>query len=491
MSILIGKVIKLGNSTNLEVNMSNHTEQKPPRRSQQRFLDKDSQKISVMVLLILLCAGATYYFHFILCTEVLFTHLFYTPIVLAGFWWGKKGSWVAVLLAAIVLISHFISINTISYEDIARMVMFVVIGLTVGFLREEGVYLEKNLRKTTNYLENLINYANAPIIVWDQEMRITRFNSAFEHLTGYTAAEVIGQELRILFPEASRDESLRKITRTLSGEYWETVEIPILRKDGDIRLALFNSANIYAEDDTTLLATIAQGIDITERKAAQDAITASKAYTESIIQNFLDTLIVVDAEAKIQTVNPATYRLLGYTEEELKGQPVSMIFAEEEEEEEVKRVFQFFRGSKKSKDLLPQDTIRNRELTYKTKDGRLIPMSFNASILTDEMGDVTGVVAGAKDITEIKRAQETLRKTEEKYRKVIDNIFKFVPEGLLVLTDKLNVYRHNKAFEDLIHQYAEKLDYTEEELADIINEQVKIRVVSGEISDISIPRKQK
>ena len=231
--------------------------------------------------------------------------------------------------------------------------------------------------------------------------------------------------------------------------------------------------------------------DITERKRAENALVTSKAYTESIVQNFLDTLIVVDAEAKIQTVNPATCRLLGYTEEELKGQSVSMIFAEEEEEEEVKRVFQFFREPEKAETLRPQDTIRNRELTYKTKDGRLISMLFNASILTDEMGNVTGVVAGAKDITEIKQAQETLRKTEERFKDVIENIFKFVPEGLLVLTDKLNVFRRNKALEDLVHQYAEKLNYTEDELADIINEQVKIRVASGEKADIRIPRNQK
>jgi PAS domain S-box-containing protein len=451
--------------------------------------------MAVLVLIILLCAGATYYFYFILHTEVIFSHLFYLPIAMAGFWWGKRGAWVAILLIALLLTSRFLSgFSILSVDTFLRSVMFVAVGLTVGFLRDNGVYLEKNLRETTNYLENLINYANAPIIVWNQEMRITRFNAAFEHLTGYTAAEVIGQELRILFPEASRGESLRKIARTLSGEHWETVEIPILLKNGDIRLALFNSANIYAEDGTTLLATIGQGIDITERKADQDALAASKAYAESIIQNFLDTLIVVDVEAKIQTVNPETCHLIGYTEEELMGQPVSMIFAEEEEEEEeeeAKRVFQFFRVSKKADTLRPQDTIRNRELTYKTKDGRLIPMSFNASMLTDGRGNITGVVAGAKDITEIKRTQETLRKTEEKYRKVIENIFKFIPEGLLVLTDKLNVYRRNKALEDLVHQYAEKLDYTEEELAGIINEQVKMRVVSGEISDISIPRKHK
>ena len=97
-------------------------------------------------------------------------------------------------------------------------------------------------------------------------------------------------------------------------------------------------------------------------------------------------------------MNPATCHLLGYTKEELIGKPVSIIFAEEEG-----RMFQFFRKPEKAEVPRAQDTLRNRELTYKTKDERLIPMSFNASVLTDEAGNVIGVVVGAKDITELRK----------------------------------------------------------------------------------------
>jgi len=225
-----------------------------------------------------------------------------------------------------------------------------------------------------------------------------------------------------------------------------------------------------------------------EKKA--EVLAASKAYTESIIQNFLDTLIVVDAEAKIKTVNPATCHLLGYTEEELIGQSISIIFAEEEEEEEVKRVFQFLRDPENKEALRSQDTIRNRELTYKTRDGRLTPMSFNASVLTDEAGNITAVVAGAKDITEIKQAEEARRKTEEHFRKVIENIFKFVPEGLLVFTDKLNLFKENKAFEDIVKKYSVKLNYTEQELKKIIIEQAKNRIINENNREIRISKKQ-
>ena len=132
------------------------------------------------------------------------------------------------------------------------------------------------LRETRDYLESLINFANAPIIVWNPAFKINRFNHAFEHLTGYTADEVIGQKLSMLFPEASRDESLSKIKRTLRGEHWESVEIPILCKNGEVRLVLWNSANIYAEDNATVVATIAQGQDITERKKAQEEVRGAQ-----------------------------------------------------------------------------------------------------------------------------------------------------------------------------------------------------------------------
>ena len=128
---------------------------------------------------------------------------------------------------------------------------------------------ERELAETRDYLEKLINYANAPIIVWAPDLRITKFNHAFEYLTGRSSEEVAGEELSILFPEDSRQQSLLEIERTVSGEYWESVEIPILRKDGSIRVALWNSANIYAEDGTTFIATIAQGADITERTHAE------------------------------------------------------------------------------------------------------------------------------------------------------------------------------------------------------------------------------
>ncbi|MEI6091393.1 MAG: PAS domain-containing sensor histidine kinase [bacterium] len=131
---------------------------------------------------------------------------------------------------------------------------------------------EEALRETNAFLENLINYANAPIIVWDPQFRITRFNHAFEHLTGWLESEVLGESLEILFPKELYDIAMALIRKTLTGERWESVEIEILHKTGLINTLLWNSATLFASDSITPIATIAQGHNITVRKQFEEAM---------------------------------------------------------------------------------------------------------------------------------------------------------------------------------------------------------------------------
>jgi PAS domain S-box-containing protein len=132
---------------------------------------------------------------------------------------------------------------------------------------------EKELHHTKNYLESLINYSNAPVIVWNSKSEIQIFNRAFEHLTGYSSSEVVGKNLDFLFPDKTIKETNNKINDALSGNYWESIEIPILCKNNEIKTVLWNSANIYDDDCITLISTIAQGNDITEKKKADEKLT--------------------------------------------------------------------------------------------------------------------------------------------------------------------------------------------------------------------------
>ena len=128
------------------------------------------------------------------------------------------------------------------------------------------------LKETQSYLDNLLNYANAPIIVWDANQKITRFNHAIERLTGYHFEEVVGKSYEFLFLPENREASFVLINQFLTGNHWEGIEIPIVDYEGKIKIVLWNFANIYEHGSDRIIATIAQGQDITERKHTEELI---------------------------------------------------------------------------------------------------------------------------------------------------------------------------------------------------------------------------
>jgi PAS domain S-box-containing protein len=146
----------------------------------------------------------------------------------------------------------------------------------------------EKLWETNEYLENLINYTNAPLIVWDTNLKITRFNPAFERLTGMAAANVIGKSIEVIIPENSREEALRHIYSSTIGERWELVEIPIINIDGSTRTVLWNSATIYDNMRKHPVSTIAQGQDITKRIAIEKELMVSEKLYRSLFENMLN-----------------------------------------------------------------------------------------------------------------------------------------------------------------------------------------------------------
>jgi hypothetical protein len=95
-------------------------------------------KYWLMAAFILAGFIVTFYYHSILQTTIVFTHLFYIPIVLASICWGKRGIWVAFIFGLMLLLSHVIFLKGEPFtEDIIRAAMFVVVGGVVGWLMED------------------------------------------------------------------------------------------------------------------------------------------------------------------------------------------------------------------------------------------------------------------------------------------------------------------------------------------------------------------
>ena len=164
----------------------------------------------------------------------------------------------------------------------------------------------------------------------------------------------------------------------------------------------------------------------------------SRDYLDNIIKSMIDLLIVADGEAKIEMVNPATCDVSGYTEEELIGQPVSIIFAEEEEEEEEEA---FFKGSGLSR-LMREGEVRNMELTILSKSAERIPLVFNGSVIREEDGSLATVVGVARDMRETKRLIAELRESKEALQQFTQELELKVEERTKELRKERDYTRH-------------------------------------------------
>lgn len=264
------------------------------------------------------------------------------------------------------------------------------------------IQAEEGLRETRDYLGNLIDYANAPIIVWDPSFKITRFNHAFERLTGLRASEVLGEQLDTLFPEESRDASLEYISRTLSGERWEVVEIPIKKIDGSVRTVLWNSANIYDKDGTAAVATIAQGQDITERKQADEALRETKEYLENLIDYANAPIIVWDPSFRITRFNHAFERLTGLDARDVQGRPLDILFPEGSKDDSLKYINRALSGER-------WEVV---EIPILRTDGSIRTVLWNSANIYDK-ASIVATIAQGQDITERKLAEEGLRKARD------------------------------------------------------------------------------
>ena len=299
---------------------------------------------------------------------------------------------------------------------------------------------EEALRETSDYLNSLIDYANAPIITWDKQGKITRFNHAFQKLTGYSSNEMVGNELQILFPQESRDESLHKIVRASVGELWESVEIPIKRKDGEIRVALWNSANILNKEGKEIVATIAQGQDITERKHAEDALKESERQYRNLFENSMEGIFQTTPEGKLISANMAFAKTFGYEcPEEIIGTVhdiAGQLYANPAERKKTTNI------------LKEKGYLKEFECQMRRKDGTTFWAVINARLTENQSG--TNFFEGfIIDINDRKRGEEEIISLNvELEKKVLSrtNDLRNSQLALLNIVEDLNASNKKVAF---------------------------------------------
>jgi len=143
-------------------------------------------------------------------------------------------------------------------------------------------------------------------------------------------------------------------------------------------------------------------------KQAETALKVAQRYTRGLIEANLDALVTISAKGKITDVNIATELITGMSRKEIIGTDFSNYFTDPNAAR--KGYQQVFRDG----------YIRDYSLEIKHRDGRVTPVLYNASVYKDAQGNIAGVFAAARNITERKQAEAALQESEEKFHTVSD-----------------------------------------------------------------------
>ncbi|WP_281085515.1 PAS domain S-box protein, partial [Methanosarcina acetivorans] len=234
--------------------------------------------------------------------------------------------------------------------------------------------------------------------------RILSANQAACRMLGWTEEELIGRGRDVMFD--LEDPAVSDVLDELILTGSTKAQLTYRRKDGttfpgEISSALFMDGN--GEPRIVIIIR-----DITERKKAEEALRLSNLYNRSLIEASLDPLITIGRSGKITDVNVATEKVTGYSRSELIGSDFSDYFTEPEK---ARAGYQ---------QVFIDGEARDYSLEIRHKDGHVTPVLYNSSVYRDGNGEIIGVFAAARDITERKKAELALKKVHDNLEKLVE-----------------------------------------------------------------------
>lgn len=231
-------------------------------------------------------------------------------------------------------------------------------------------------------LQSIFDSAVDGIIVIDARSLIKAFNRGAERLFGYTAAEVLDENVTVLVPgpDFEQHDGYLSAGREVRGRRKDGSTFPLHMSVGQMEL---NGQPAF----TAILH------DLTLRSAIEDALRKSEERLRSIVESAVDAIIVIDDRGSIQAFNPSAERLFGYRIDEVLGRNISMLMPSPDRERHDGYLHHYLTtGEQKIIGI-------GREVTALRKDGTTFPVHLSVGEMKSEDGkrSFTGILHDLSD----------------------------------------------------------------------------------------------
>ena len=273
------------------------------------------------------------------------------------------------------------------------------------------------------FLESIIeNIPNMIFIKSAEELNFEMINKAGEQLLGHTKEELFGKNDYDFFPkdeadfftkkdrEVLRTKKLLDIpeeiidTKNLGKRVLHTKKIPLLDNDGNPQYLLGISEDItelkmaenslnrsYEDQESKVLERTSEILK------TQEELRQKNRYNRELLEVSIDPLVTIGSDGNITDVNRAVELVTGYSRDKLIGTDFSIYFTD------------YDKAKAGYKEVFRKGFVKNYGLEIRHKNGNITPVLYNASVYKNENGDIIGVFAAARDISQLKKAENKLQ----------------------------------------------------------------------------------
>ena len=278
---------------------------------------------------------------------------------------------------------------------------------------------EEALKESEEKFRTFMETASDLMHIADKNGNYTYVNESMARTLGYSKEEMLGMHVTQNLSKEILKEVFKQKWEELVAKGRIDLETTWVTKDGKEIYGELKVVAIY-DNDGKYAGSRAVFHDLTERKRAEEKL---RLFSQSV-NSSIDGIAMGNLESKITYVNETFVRMFGYSKEELIGKEIAIIYPDDQMPKLEEALKATLEGG------------WTGELVGKRKDGELFPMAVSASRVVDDEGKVIAHMASHSDITERKRAEESLRLQSEIAANMSEGVYLIrASDGVIVYTN--------------------------------------------------------
>lgn len=283
------------------------------------------------------------------------------------------------------------------------------------------VEMERQLSQERNRAAHYLDVVGAIVLAMDASGGVTLINKAGCEVMGYGEFELLGQNwVDFAVPPESQDE----LKDYFYHIFAEGVELDdehinyVLTKDGEKRLISWKNKLLRNEGGLPI-GILSSGTDITEQQAMEDMLAEKELWLRNTFLSLGEAVLILTPDGEILDANPVAESMFQMSNEEICAADAADLHVDQAHFEEF---------DSRCKEAFEQGKTAQFEFVRKRKDGQVFPTEHTVSMIIGDDGNPLGIVSVTRDISRRKAAEQDLKESEEKFRR----IFESMEEGYIV-----------------------------------------------------------